>query len=219
METHVSSGNSDGEHRQAQEKVSKTETSVQIREIATNQLLSEIRTLIESSRKQAAQAVNTALVLLYWRIGRRIHIEIIGEGRAEYGERVVETLSKSLAQEYGKGFSRRNLFRMIRFAEIFPDEQIVPTLSAQLSSSHFLEIIPLRDLLQRGFYAEMCRVERWSVRTLRAKIRGMLVRSHCYLTQARTTSATGTRYVACRRPDDTRFSLSRSLRARLPGAS
>ena len=213
METNVSSGNSDGEHRQAQEKVSKTETSVQIREIATNQLLSEIRTLIESSRKQAAQAVNTALVLLYWRIGRRIHIEILGEGRAEYGERVVETLSKSLAQEYGKGFSRRNLFRMIRFAEIFPDEQIVSTLSAQLSWPHFLEIIPLRDLLQRGFYAEMCRVERWSVRTLRAKIRGMLVRSHCYLTQARTTSATGTRYVACRRPDDTRFSLSRSLRA------
>lgn len=140
METHVSSGNSDGEHRQAQEKLSNTETSVQIREIATNQLLSEIRTLIESSRKQAAQAVNTALVLLYWRIGRRIHIEILGEGRAEYGERVVETLSKSLAQEYGKGFSRRNLFRMIRFAEIFPDEQIVSTLSAQLSWSHFLEI-------------------------------------------------------------------------------
>jgi predicted nuclease of restriction endonuclease-like (RecB) superfamily len=174
METHVSSGNSDGEHRQAQEKLSNTETSVQIREIATNQLLSEIRTLIESSRKQAALAVNTALVLLYWRIGRRIHIEILGEGRAEYGERVVETLSKSLVQEYGKGFSRRNLFRMIRFAEIFPDEQIVSTLSAQLSWSHFLEIIPLRDLLQRGFYAEMCRVERWSVRTLRAKIRGML---------------------------------------------
>ena len=65
IETNVSSGNSDDEHRQAQEKVSKTETSVQIREIATNQLLSEIRTLIESSRKQAAQAVNTALVLLY----------------------------------------------------------------------------------------------------------------------------------------------------------
>ena len=65
METHVSSGNSDDEHRQAQEKLSNTETSVQKREIATNQLLSEIRTLIESSRKQAAQAVNTALVLLY----------------------------------------------------------------------------------------------------------------------------------------------------------
>ena len=74
-------------------------------------------------------------------------------------------LSKSLAQEHGKGFSRRNLFRTIRSAEIFPDEQIVSTLSAQLSWPHFLEIIPLRDLLQRGFYAEMCRVERWSVRT------------------------------------------------------
>jgi predicted nuclease of restriction endonuclease-like (RecB) superfamily len=136
--------------------------------------LTEIRNLIENSRLSAAQAVNTALVLLYWRIGKRIYTEILGEGRAEYGERVVEALSQSLVQEYGKGFSRRNLFRMIRFAEVLPDEQIVSTLSAQLSWSHFLEIIPFNDPLQRDFYAEMCRVERWSVRTLRDKIRGML---------------------------------------------
>jgi hypothetical protein len=79
-----------------------------------------------------------------------------------------------LTREYGKGFSRRNMFRMIRFAEVFPDEQIVSTLSAQLSWSHFLEIIPFDASLQRNFYAEMCCVERWSVRTLRNKIRSML---------------------------------------------
>lgn len=76
--------------------------------------------------------------------------------------------------EYGRGFSRRNLFNMIRFAETFPDEQIVQTVSAQLSWSHFLEIIYLKEALQRDFYAEICRVERWSVRTLRAKVRSML---------------------------------------------
>jgi predicted nuclease of restriction endonuclease-like (RecB) superfamily len=74
----------------------------------------------------------------------------------------------------GNGFSRPNLFRMIRFVEVFTVEKIVSTLSRQLSWSHFVEIIPLKDPLQRDFYAEMCRIEAWSVRTLRKKIDGML---------------------------------------------
>src|SRR5262249_28623035 len=64
--------------------------------------------------------------------------------------------------------------RMVKFAELFPDHGIVAALSAQLGWSHFVEIIPLADPLKRDFYAEMCRLERWSVRTLRAKIAGML---------------------------------------------
>jgi predicted nuclease of restriction endonuclease-like (RecB) superfamily len=79
-----------------------------------------------------------------------------------------------LAPEFGEGFGTRNLFRMVRFAEVFPDEPIVVTLSRQLSWSHFVEIIPFDDPLKRDFYAEMCRLERWSVRTLRDKIGGML---------------------------------------------
>jgi hypothetical protein len=63
---------------------------------------------------------------------------------------------------------------MLRFTEAFPEPAIVQTLSAQLAWSHFVEIIPLEDPLRREFYAEMCRLERWSVRTLRAKIGGML---------------------------------------------
>lgn len=63
---------------------------------------------------------------------------------------------------------------MIRFAEVFTAVEIVQTLSGQLSWSHFLEIIHLKDVLRRDFYAEMCRIERWSVRTLRGKIGGML---------------------------------------------
>jgi len=66
------------------------------------------------------------------------------------------------------------LYILVRFAEVFPEEQIVSTLSRQLGWSHFVEIIPFKDELQREFYAEMCRVERWSVRTLRQKISGML---------------------------------------------
>jgi predicted nuclease of restriction endonuclease-like (RecB) superfamily len=63
---------------------------------------------------------------------------------------------------------------MLRFAEVFPDQDVVIALTRHLSWSHFVEILPLKDDLQRDFYAEMCRVERWSVRTLRQKIQNML---------------------------------------------
>ena len=142
--------------------------------IDPERLLDEVRSLIDRSRHSLAQAVNSELVLLYWRIGWRIREEILVEDRADYGKKIVEAISDSLKSEYGSGFGRRNLFNMIRFAEVYQDPEIVQTLSAQLSWSHFIEIIYLKDPLQRQFYAEMARVERWSVRTLRKKIHGML---------------------------------------------
>lgn len=72
--------------------------------------------------------------------------------------------------EYGRGFSAKNLHHMIRFAEVFTDESIVSALWRQISWSHFKEIIYLKDRLQLDFYAEMCRVERWSVRTLESLV-------------------------------------------------
>lgn len=141
---------------------------------APGKLLVEIRRLIEQTRGAVASAVNAALVVLYWQVGERIRTGLLESKRAAYGEEIVSTLSRQLSAEYGSGYSRANLFRMIRFAEVFPDRAIVSTLSRQLSWSHFLEIIALRGDLERDFYAEMCRVERWSVRTLRAKIDGML---------------------------------------------
>ena len=64
--------------------------------------------------------------------------------------------------------------RMVQFAEVFPDEAIVVSLLQQLGWAHFLALLPIKEPLAREFYAEMCRVERWSVRTLRLKIAGML---------------------------------------------
>ncbi len=138
------------------------------------QLLDDVRTLIQQTRAGVARAVNSALVLLYWQVGQRIRTEVLKEQRASYGEEVCSTLSSKLQQEFGSGFSQANLFRMLRFAEVFPDQTIFSTLSRKLGWSHFVEIIPLEKPLQREFYAEMCRVEGWSVRTLRDKIRGML---------------------------------------------
>jgi predicted nuclease of restriction endonuclease-like (RecB) superfamily len=143
-------------------------------DIIPGELLSDLRGLIARAREQTARALDAGLVAAYWSVGERIRREVLREGRADYGEQIVATLSQQLTREFGRGFTYTNLTRMIRFAEVFPDPRIVSTLSAQLGWSHFVEIIPLEGDLQRDFYAEMCRVERWSVRTLRAKIASML---------------------------------------------
>jgi predicted nuclease of restriction endonuclease-like (RecB) superfamily len=137
-------------------------------------LLSDLRALIESARIRVAVGVNAEMVILYWDIGKRIRTEILFDERAEYGRRVVTELSDRLSRQYGRGFTRTNLFNMIRFTEVFPDRSIVHSMSGQLSWTHFRNIIYIEDQLAREFYTEMCRLERWSVRTLQAKIQGML---------------------------------------------
>lgn len=137
-------------------------------------LLGDVKSLISHARQATASAVNSALVLLYWQIGTRIHKEILHSKRAKYGDEILPTLSAQLMPEFGQGFGQRNLERMVRFAQFFPDSRIASTLSAQLGWSHFVELLSIQDQLKREFYAEMCRIERWSVRTLRSKISGML---------------------------------------------
>ena len=150
-------------------KVQSTKT-----EQVSQKLFGEIRSLIQASRAQVVQSVNSTLVMLYWQIGTRIRRDVLDEERGGYGRQIVQTLSGQLTEEYGRGFSRSNMFNMILFAERFPRPKIVSTLSRQLSWSHFVEILQCEKELQRNFYAEMCRIERWSVRTLRDKIAGML---------------------------------------------
>ena len=137
-------------------------------------LIGDIRALIEETRSAVAVTVNAGMTLLYWRIGKRICDDILRKERAGYGDEIVATLSRQLTTDYGGGFSEKSLRHMILFSETFPELEIVSTLSRQLSWSHFKEIIYLKQPLQKEFYAEMCRVERWSVRTLRDKIASML---------------------------------------------
>jgi predicted nuclease of restriction endonuclease-like (RecB) superfamily len=137
-------------------------------------LLEDLRNIIEQAKRSVASVVNTHLIALNWRMGRRIHSEILKKKRAGYGEEILATVSQQLTKEYGQGFTISSLSRMLKFAELFPDEQIVATLSQQLSWSHFVEILPLKESLRRDFYAEMCRIEKWNVRTLRKKIGSML---------------------------------------------
>ena len=137
-------------------------------------MLKELRGLIEEAQTVVALTVNAGLTMLYWQIGDRIRREVLSGKRGDYGKEIIATLSQQLSHDYGNGYSYSALTRMIKFVEVFPDQAIIATLSQTLSWSHFREILPLDKPLQRDFYAEMCRVERWSVRTLRKRIGSML---------------------------------------------
>jgi hypothetical protein len=137
-------------------------------------LLGDVSKLIEHARTRSAAAVNSELVMLYWGVGRRVRDEVVGRERAVYGQAVVKRLAMRLAEQYGRGWSKSNLLRMIQFADDFTDGSIVVTLSRQLSWSHFVEIVALRDAGEREFYATHAARERWSVRTLRERIASQL---------------------------------------------
>ncbi|KTD12287.1 PDDEXK nuclease domain-containing protein [Legionella hackeliae] len=137
-------------------------------------LLTDIQHLINQSRHKVALTINAELTMLYWKIGHRINVEILKDSRAEYGQFIIEGLSHSLSTEFGRSFEAKNLRRMIQFAETFSDEKIVAALRRQLSWTHFKSLIPLKDPLKRDFYAEMCRIEHWTTRTLDKQIQSML---------------------------------------------
>jgi hypothetical protein len=138
------------------------------------QLFKDVAGLIEESRNYVAVAINSALTLLYWKIGKCIDNNMLQNKRGEYGKQVIISLSRKLTETYGRGWSEKNLRHCLYTVETFPDLEIISTLSRQLSWSHIKEIIYLKDELQKEFYIEICRIEKWSVRMLRDKIDGML---------------------------------------------
>jgi predicted nuclease of restriction endonuclease-like (RecB) superfamily len=137
-------------------------------------LYDQLTELIQNSRRKIELAVNSELVLLHWNIGKIIKTSVLQGGRGEYGKQTIDMLSQQLMTEYGRGFSRRNLFNMINFYETFPEIAIVQSLSAQLTWTHFLELIAINDEVKRDFYLTMSINEHWSVRTLRERIAAML---------------------------------------------
>ena len=133
-------------------------------------LLHDLKTLIEQGRNQAVAAINSALTVTYWHVGRRINEEVLHGERAEYGKRIIPSLAQELVAQYGKSFEAKNLRRMMQFVEVFPDVEIVVPLARQLSWSHFLAIIPLKSSEARLFYARTASESRWSKRELRRQI-------------------------------------------------
>ncbi len=119
-------------------------------------VIQELRALIEGARQRAAAAVNSELVWLYWQIGRRLQTAVLAEGRAEHGEALVARVSESLTADFGRGFTKRNVYNMLRFAQVFPDPEKVHALRAQLSWTHLRELVAINDPLKRDFYIELC---------------------------------------------------------------
>lgn len=138
--------------------------------LLTSTLLGDVKQLIVSAKQHTFQAVNAQMTLLYWQVGHTIASQVLGHERASYGQQVVDALAIELSQEFGKGWSKRNLFQMIKFSEVFSDFQIVQTLSAQLSWSHFNALVKIDDVLKREFYLAMTLQERWSTRTLTERV-------------------------------------------------
>lgn len=143
--------------------------------LETKDLMTDLRQIIDGARARVATTANYELTMMYWHIGERINRDVLANQRAEYGKQIVSTLARQLQALYGtRGFEPRSIRRMMQFASKFPDIQIVSTLSTKLSWSHFIEILSLSEPLQSEFYLTLAASERWSVRTLRDKIDGML---------------------------------------------
>lgn len=138
--------------------------------VDTKLLFRELSLLIDQSKQHVVFAVNNTLTMLFWQIGEKINSHVLRHKRAEYGKQIVATLSRELVEKYGNSFEEKNLRRMMQFSEQFTDVEIVVTLSRQLSWSHFLVLLPIKNQEAKTFYAETSAKERWGVRELREQI-------------------------------------------------
>lgn len=136
-----------------------------------NPIFEEIRNLVIDSRNRVYSVVNTEMLNLYWNIGKIIMEIQQGDERANYGDAVLEKLSQKLTNEFGKGFSARNLRTMRKFYLSYP---IWKTVSSKLSWSHYLELIKIDDENIRNFYLKESINSRWSVRELQRQISSLL---------------------------------------------
>ena len=134
--------------------------------------VSEIRSLLEASRKNVAQQVNQELLSTYWKIGEVVvRCEQNDSIRAAYGEKTLSQLSRALTKELGKGFSRSNVYNMRQFYLSYP---IFQTVSGKLSWSHYCELLSISDKEKRSFYEKEAVNSGWSVREMKRQVESSL---------------------------------------------
>lgn len=138
-------------------------------------LMADLRQIIDEARIHVASTANYELTMMYWHIGERINRDVLGNERAAYGKQIVPQVATQLQALYGsKGFEIRNVRRMMQFAQQIKEEKIVSQLATKLSWSHFIEVLSLKDELQREFYLTLAANELWGRNRLRKEIDGML---------------------------------------------
>ena len=146
-----------------------------LEELTSKTLMQDLRQIVDQARIHVAATANYELTMMYWHIGERINREVLDNQRAEYGKQIVSQVATQLQSEFGKkGFETRNIRRMMQFASSFPQESIVSQLASQLTWSHFIEVLPIKDSLAREFYITFAASERWGRNQLRKEIDGML---------------------------------------------
>ncbi|RYM35875.1 DUF1016 domain-containing protein [Brumimicrobium glaciale] len=135
-----------------------------------NSLFKDLAQIIEQGKRKVEQQVNSILTMTYWYIGKKISEHILKNERAEYGEQVIATLAKQLEQKFGRSYTLRNVRRMMQFADLFPDQNIVSPLVTQLSWTHFIVLLGVKTEEARQFYIEKSIESKWSKRTLTHQI-------------------------------------------------
>lgn len=141
-----------------------------IQKFEYQELLSELISLIEKTKTNVVSYANSSMTILFWHVGNRVLTQTLQNRRADYGKQIVVTLSRELVELFGNNYEERNLRRMIQFAEQYSDFEKVVTLSRVLSWSHFLTLIPIKDVEARDFYAKVSVESSWGVRELRKQI-------------------------------------------------
>ncbi len=136
--------------------------------LETNNIYQTIKTILQTARDNAYKQVNFIMVEAYWNIGKQIvEEEQKGEDRAKYGSYLIKELSKQLSDEFGKGYSKQNLWNMRQFYNSFP---ILSTLWRELSWSHYKLLIRIPNKEARAWYMEEAVKSHWSVRALERQI-------------------------------------------------
>ena len=151
----------------------KTEEAIEISKagaIDEIALFERVAAIIENRKSRAGAYANREVTLMYWEIGKDVGSTVLDYKRGEYGKRILATLSQQLQSRYGKSFEYTKITRMIKFAELFPNEEIVATLSQELSWSHFVEMLPLKSEEARLYYAQDSIARNYGVRELRHQI-------------------------------------------------
>jgi len=128
-----------------------------------NNLYVDIKELVEQSRRRVYKTVNVEMINLYWNIGKMIIEKQGGNDKAKYKDYVLDNLSVKLSNDFGRGFSKRNLERMRKFYLYYP---IATNLLSQLTWSHYLELIKIKEKEKRDFYMHECINSNWDVREL-----------------------------------------------------
>ena len=143
-------------------------------DVVSEQIVRDVCQIIDQAKTQVVVQVNSVLNMMYWKVGKYLVYGLKYESYSGYGKRILSTVSQTLTAQYGRGFTRTALVRMMNVARIYSEEQMCATLSHTLTWSHLIELSSIENEAKRLFYQNMCIQQHWSLRQLRKQTDAML---------------------------------------------